>query len=395
MLTLTHVEDYLELIAGHRDVKTGKLATNSLSYLISFCAPVISLARYDVNVLQNMITSISNGVGLTERQSHLACKIVLKYRRQLQKLEVDVSPVENPVYRIPIRVMDYSCTMQLVGDHIHIRFPFDSDRITQIREFSKESQGDVLWDRGLRAWVAQISEYNVNWLVSWATVRQFNVDDQILAMFKLITDTEQHGDVPMELMVDHNNELYITDAPDSLMQYIHQHLPTMHLDNALAIIDRCAELAVTVNKTLLLRLIDLHPELSQSFWDLLIHREVKTTDELQIGEIFDYADRVMRWPVVVFEPDHLQTLLHHLENRYSDQQIARNIKLVDSETRCIYTTKPIRNLTNIPLLINKAGLTFGGEKLMMIQQCQKIVYFAPHIYRSNGLPETEVKQLGS
>lgn len=395
MLTLTHVEDYLELIAGLRDTKTGKLNSSSLSYLLMFTDPIISLARYDVSVLDNMVTSISNNVGLTERQAQLACRIILKYRRQLQKLEIDVTPVENPVYRIPLRSMDYSCRIELINDHIHVRFPFDDERITQIREFSKISQGSVRWSREDRHWVAQLSEFNVNWLVSWAKIEGFDISPELLAMFEMITDTELSDSRPLELRLQPDDSLMISDAPDSLMQYVAQNLPPMHLDNALTIIDHCAELGVTVHDQLLLAVIEQYPDSTQTFWDLLLHREAKANEHYLLEEIYDYADRLQRWPVVLYEPDLSDNLLKWLQERYPGDVIKSGHQELDSATKYIYTRKPIKHIQKIPLLISKAGMTFGADKLSMIQRCSKVVYFAPQVYRNTGAPVTEVKQLGS
>ena len=96
MIRYTHVEDYLEVIAGLKDPAT--LAKNNSNWFTEF-DPIISLARYDVSVLESMSEAVSTGKALTERQGELAVKIVAKYQRQLAQKGIDVEPVLNPQWR--------------------------------------------------------------------------------------------------------------------------------------------------------------------------------------------------------------------------------------------------------------------------------------------------------
>ena len=170
MLTLQYVEDYVEVLAGHRSPVTGKLDNNSLVVLIGGIDPPINLARYDSPVIHNVITAIQQNVGMTERQAHLICKIVLKYHRQLGKLGVDVAPLRDPQYRIPLRTMDYSKQLLLneTGDKLLVKFPYNTDLIANINQFKTESCGEMSWDRANKVWVVALTEYNLNLLYSWA-----------------------------------------------------------------------------------------------------------------------------------------------------------------------------------------------------------------------------------
>jgi hypothetical protein len=38
----------------------------------------------------------------------------------------------------------------------------------------------------------------------------------------------------------------------------------------------------------------------------------------------------------------------------------------------------------IPLLVSGQGMMYGGEKIMLLQQAEKIVYFATEVYKKNG-----------
>ena len=77
MMKYTTVEDYLEVIAGLKDPVT--LKNNPNNNWFGVFEPIISLARYDTDVLNSMSTTASEGRALTERQGELAVKIVVKY----------------------------------------------------------------------------------------------------------------------------------------------------------------------------------------------------------------------------------------------------------------------------------------------------------------------------
>ena len=181
------VEDYLEIIVGHRDPITGNVKSSSsmLGFISGFSfEPAISLARYDVNVLSTMTNTTVSKDPLTERQGELACKIILKYERQLAKIGVDVSPVNNPVWRVPLRRMDYSQSISIKDDVIIVKFPFNTTLIDEIKKFAKDSQGSSVWSPSNKVWEVALTEYNLSWLVTWGVKNGFNIDDRAKLIFE-------------------------------------------------------------------------------------------------------------------------------------------------------------------------------------------------------------------
>ena len=165
MIRYTHVEDYLEVIAGLKDPAT--LVKNNSNWFTEF-DPIISLARYDVSVLESMSEAVSTGKALTERQGDLAVKIVTKYQRQLAQKGIDVEPVLNPQWRYALRKMDYSRYVGIEDDVIVMRFPFANNLIDELRDFRKDSQGKVEWNKDRRQWQFALTEYNLVYLKTWA-----------------------------------------------------------------------------------------------------------------------------------------------------------------------------------------------------------------------------------
>ncbi len=181
MLIYPTVEDYLEYLAGYEVGITALIMPNMTK---------ISLARYDIQIVDSMANATMFGTALTDRQAELAVKLILKYRRQFAKLGIDVTPIEDPQYRIPPRKMDRTKTIWISDDKIHVKFPYDSNMIKDLQKFRESSQGRAYYDRDRKIWDLALTEYNVNWIVPWGNTNGFEVDNLVREVFFQILECE-------------------------------------------------------------------------------------------------------------------------------------------------------------------------------------------------------------
>ena len=379
MIKFTYVEEYLEAIAGYRDPITGKPKAN---WFYSF-EPIINLARYDVKVLDSMSQSVVSNQALTERQGELLVKIVLKYERQLANKLIDVSPVEQPQWRVALRKMDYSRSLTIENDQLVVRFPFSNELIDSIRTFGKESQGAVYWDRDRKVWLAALTEYNLSWLDAWAELHKFEVDPAVRLLMDKIKDTEA-AEYRIELYMD-GDQLNISNCPDSLREYINT-IGGFGLDNILNLVDMSGILGYTVESAIYEAIV---AEYGHRFYTLAINREIKINPNTLMSDsdfdaVLDYADQLERWPVVIYEPDLSKRMLTKLKDRYGEDY---------DQERYQHCVKPIKTLDHIPLVISSAGMVFGGAKHIMLQRAEKVVYCAADVY--NNRSNTKVKSIAS
>lgn len=373
MIKFKYVEEYLETIAGHRDPVSGK----PISTWIFTFDPIISLARYDVKVLESMAQTVGQQQPLTERQGELLVKIVLKYERQLAGKSIDISPVRNPVWRIPLRQMDYSRSIAIENDIIVVRFPFNAEMIDSIRDFGKSSQGKVVWNRSQKIWELGLTEYNLSWIVAWGQLHNFEIDPAITDLMNRITETESTK-YSIELCLDEHG-LNITNATDSLREYIVEKVGGFDESNLLKLVDMSSVLGYTVKDDIAQALI---AEYGPRFYNLLANREIKinpnklmTSDDFE--SILSYAETVGRGPVVIYEPDLSGRMLTKLKDRFGDNTD-------EWSGRFIHTVKPIKELKNIALIISSAGMVFGGDKQVMLQRAEKVVYCAQDVYNKKN-----------
>lgn len=383
MKTFSTVEDYIEVIAGWRDPSTNTVP-NSQNILWFNFNPIISLARYDVSVLESMCTAAMENKALTTRQGELAVKIIMKYNRQLAQKNIDVSALSDPQWRLPLRVMDYSKRLRIENDKLMAEFPFSTDLIEGLREFRKDSQGSGEWNKEKRRWEFALTEYNLVYLKTWAENNQFEIDAEVVRLNSLIELTEQAG-YAIELdFVD--GELIIKNASATLIEYINTHCGGFAPDNLAKLIDMSSVLGYTVNQDITntwaitqgngvnclscLREIRVNPE--------------RHTESEVLSSVVKYAELTNRYPVVLFEPDLKNVLRKNLNEIIGEDKIYihrahRKIGKLPDDVKYIHTTVPIKDL-EIPLLISSVGMMFGGEKSLMLQNTEKAIYFAMDVY---------------
>lgn len=393
MVKFKYVEDYLEVITGLRDPVTGKINNGWTSML-----PIIKLARYDVKILESMSIHVTAGNPLTDRQGELAIKLVLKYRRQLASNSIDISPVETPTWRMPLRKMDYSRRLYIDDNRIHVRFPYGIDLIENIREFAKTSQGFCKFNKTSKEWEVGLSEYNLNWMYTWAEVNQFEISDPIRSLMSKIVTVEAAG-YAIELCVDHG-QLTIRNAADSLLEYVRHNLGGFDAANIVRLVDMSSVLGYTIESTLAQTII---AEYGLKFYNLASNTKVKINpatllESDDFESIIKYADHCQRWPVVIYEPDLSGRMLSRIRTLRPDlvyesdyptrKKLEMSIKnpTIDPRFKYIHTTVPIGSMMQVPLLISSAGLILGNEKQFMLLRSEKVVFCAVDVYTKKVNP---------
>lgn len=375
-----YVEDYIEIIAG------SKTPAGKISYSI-FQLPEspVSLARYDVKVLESFAEQARNGIGFTDRQAKLATDLVVKYERQLFKLGVDITPVKTtPAFKMPIRVIDRSTRVWVENDVINIRFPFQAELINTIKEEARVSKGAIRWSPDKKIWSADLTEYTVNWVYAFSRTHNFEIDPSLQRLMDQIIAVEQK---PIKIELQAADTLSIANATDSLVEYVEDHLGGFDLNNLLPLVDSAPLLGYTVEKLIEETVIEAY---GTRFWSLCANRELKvdsTTSHHLVKDIAEYARATNRFPIFVYEPDLSGRLLNEF-NKYFPDQVLRvsNQQLADFnfDQKVIYTTKiPRTPVGRIPLLVSSAGMLFGGDRQIWIQTAEKVVYFTNEVYNKN------------
>lgn len=372
------VEDYMEIIGGYKEAN-GKSNNN----IFSICEPIINLARYDMKVVPSLAAQTSGGQGYTDKQAKLALELVIKYERQLAKHGVDVGPMKvNPEYRLPIRTIDRTTRLWTEEDILHLKFPYDVKLIDQVRDAVKESKGSVRFNRDGRCYDIALTEWNLNWFYVFSKTNNFEIDPAVEQLMQLVLDRESHP-YAIELCYS-DNKIWLTNAADSLCEYIAEHLGGFTPDNIIRLIDWAPILGYSVSKDIA---DTVATEFGLRFWSLCSNRQLKVDTQTSpnlVRDISDYAKATNRFPVFVFEPDLSGRLLTEFNKHFPDQIQTLSAQTdVDYTAKVVYTNKiPRRPVKHIPLLVSSAGMLHGGDRQIWIQKAEKVVYFAKEVYNT-------------
>ena len=376
MLQFQHVEDYIEILAGYDPSNASHILFNNSKYKFS-------LARYDVQIVESMAnTTLWSAEALTDRQGELAIKLVLNYRRQFAKFGIDVSPVETPQWRKPLRKIDREQRIWSEGDRILVKFPYNQSWIEDLRQLKESGQGRSKWDADTKVWELGITEYNVNFIVPWGDSKNFTIDARVIDLFEQVLVCESQ---PYEIKLVKTDLGYeVTNATASLKEYIDQHIG----NDIVKLIDHAGILGYTVDA-------DILHDASNDYGQSLEYLGTRHVAHLSPTEpnlwdwLLDYAELTNRYPICIYDPG----LTYDLDlSRFSESDIVRfdqNGKTSSSDydpynVKVVYAKKLPQNWEfPVPLLVSTHNMMFGGRKLEWLNRAEKIVYWTATIIREN------------
>jgi hypothetical protein len=383
MKQFSTVEEYLEVLAGLRDVVSG----NVKSGWMFASEPIVNLARYDVNFVDTVSQTTIANQPLTDRQAELTCKILLKYSRQLAKKGIDVEPVNRPIYRLPLREIDRTRSLYLKDNFLHLRFSYNNQIITDLKEAAKIANGTLKWNSNLKVWLAGLTEPILIIAVDIAQRHGFTIDQEVLDLYKLVQTAEAEP-YAIELQLT-DQGCVITNAPVTMTEYINEYLGGFAHDNLYRLVDYSSVLGYTVSSEIYNAIETERRSLS----GYLVDRHIKTKSKIEnivLEEIVEYADLTDRWPIYVYDPSlrdsFKKTVLSLLpQDQIIDAGMGKDVVefLPKGEKKLVFMNKYNVNMENtIPLLVSTQGMMFGGEKSLLLQRAEKVVFFAEDVYTS-------------
>lgn len=375
MQTFPHVEDYIELLSGQ-----------DFSWIALRPKPVIKikLARYDISIVTNMADNTVWGTALTDRQAELAVRLILKYRRQFAKFGIDVSPLESsPVYRLPLRKIDRSKTLKIIDNQMVLKFPYDEKMIQQVREFQQVSQGKVFWNSIAKTWNIAITEFNVNYIVTWGQSNGIDIDIELVKLYEKIIASEKQP-YSLKLVLDLSDKKYkITNAERTLQEYIEKNCE----NSLIKLVDLSGVLGYEVDEILL-------NQLKNQFGDKFVELSMGHCKNLEptkenLQAVFDYANITNRFPVCIYDANLAEIDL----SRFNENEILlfdHNAKS-SKENFSIENIKVVhaRKIPNeweypIPLLVSTAEMMYGGRRLDWINRAEKIMFMTESSLRKKN-----------
>lgn len=389
---LHFVEDYISFIAGFVD--------KNLNDTYFFGSPPVSLARYDRPIVDSFGTQIYSKTALSDKQAQLAQRLISKYRRQLLKLGIDVSEVEvNPEFKFGIRSVDREKRLFIDGDYLIVKFPYDKQIINAVSGIAKGNQGTMSYDRTAKLWRCVPTEYNVSSLYAMAKSWQFEIDSHVEQLMTQIVQLEDRG-YAIELVLDkETDQVSITNAATSLIDYVNEHLGGINSANLDRLVDSAGYLGYTVSDDVAYEISVRHGRVNKSLMQnrfAHIANSGKLSSEEVIKKVYKYATLTNRWPVYVYSVnDNLEPALEAVFGKDNVLTTNHKIENRDPVGTCVVLKTSLRRTWDrpIPLLLTTNMVATHSMRSQLAIHAEKIVYYTPSTYNSTQDFDIEKIQL--
>ena len=199
-------------------------------------------------------------------------------------------------------------------------------------------------------------------------------------MYNKILDSEAHTYAIMLTEVD--GKYTITNAAESLINYINEHLGGFGRDNIIKLVDSAGVLGYTIDPSI------NYPELLDLFGpERVVH--VPSTEPGSLDLVFDYAELTGRWPVCIYNPGTTQAIDL---SRFDDSEIVRFDPSGRTKTpdynyhalKVVYANRiPQHWDYPIPLLVSTVEMMHGGRRMEWVNSAEKIVHYSYIKLRDN------------
>lgn len=281
---LTYLEDFIEYISGFKDCN-GQATNFWFGSLTQ-----VRLANYDNAVVSGLGEQTNRGMALTDRQYQLALKIVNKYRRQMTAQGITVP--EKLELRMPVRIVDRSSTISYSEEkaEFQVRFPYNPKLIDSLREFSRISCGQVMFNPTDRYWSVASSVPNLLFINGWAKENNFSITFDVDALLERL-----YSDIVVPVLgwdTQNPQQLTIQNNPGSLNQEELQQ-PGMTIMDALV---KAGDWQIPVDPAVLASVR------AQGISDQWIEWSTKRMlhvrpDQVSLEDFFSWVNTTRLWPV--------------------------------------------------------------------------------------------------
>ena len=310
------IEDYIEYIGGY---KSGSINRLLLTLGNKTVPKTVSLARYDVAIVESFCNQIViKNLGFTEKQAQLAKTIVAKYEQQL-KLSCIGMPDSFDRFRLPIRTVshNYSVEIDRQNQKFIVRFPYNVNLIEKFRQTKTSDEISAQFDYDGKYWILPLTEYSLNYIKAVCGDTTFHYDEAVQSLWTELVELE---DTPYKIeLCEIDGKLTITNAAQSLLQYVGDTVGELTHDNLPKLIDLSSTLGYTVSSELIQQFnANCVDDLERS---LITNKTVKVKlKDFDLERFMEYAASMGRTPVYAYLQAHKNlTKFKHPHLRYLNQ----------------------------------------------------------------------------
>lgn len=185
----------------------------------------------DYQIISNMSDQIQLGNALTEKQSHLALRILRNHKNTLSHSIPEIlDSLDDPKWKHPFRSISLAKQITIETHApkssysgtqcIFVRFPYTHDLVEGMRQRNQEvhdlHRGQ--WDYQMKTWIFNLTEKNIAYLGDLLVPLDFQMDEQFSEYYSEICKIREEIDQHIPLLTFENGKFVIKNAHRSISQ---------------------------------------------------------------------------------------------------------------------------------------------------------------------------------
>lgn len=350
-------------------------------------APLMSLARHDYSPVKALSRQARQGIGYTDGQRELAVTLVTKYAKQWRKNGYDVSNInENTPTNISPRVIDNErrLTVDTERKLITLKFLYDPRLVSQLYNIKEaRSAGYIDFDKETKLWELSITPEHIEYAKLIALQNKFVIGEEFKEVEEAFKDAPSFESIQLDIV---DNELVLHNAPASMLEWIHDNIGQIKMDNFLPLAAAARTLAYAYSDVVVKKLAKeysnfVEPIAFRESWidenKLPLQDLLKLLADLKYKKIIIYTqtgpEDNEQWLMSAIDEAKKQLPTYtFLTDRYSDIDVMHiNRELI------ILTNKVLPTIPDV--IISLTGFMIGPTRRQWFQSASKNIFYCNDI----------------
>ena len=151
---------------------------------------------HDATILSSLADQIAyNANQLTEKQGHLALRILNKHRTELRSAVPTIDAMlDNPKWKNSFRVISQQKHISIIKGEfdgvvksvIAVAFPYNDHLVESLRKRNSDVHQlhKGTWNGDIKKWVYNITETNIEWVGTTFLPQEFSADTQFMELYQ-------------------------------------------------------------------------------------------------------------------------------------------------------------------------------------------------------------------
>jgi len=207
------------------------------------------ISGHDGTILSSLADQIAfNANQLTEKQGHLALRVLNKHRSEL-RLTVPLidSILDQPKWKHPFRVISQQKRILIIktpvegntGNVIALEFPYNESLVELLRKRNSEVHQlhKGTWDGNVKKWIFNVTETTIEWIGTTFLSQEFHASEEFIELYRSVSE--------VFLDMEHHLPMLIHTSTGFELKNCHKKIPQPETTNLVEALFWAREYGVT------------------------------------------------------------------------------------------------------------------------------------------------------